>query len=175
LIALFVGIVIGAMLGVLGCLAFRRRDTEGIGDTERQLAETIAASGRAAMESNTKQFLTQADEKFKTSVEKMEGLIAKNKEFTSELEMHRKDAYVKLHTQVNLLREGHEQLNQTTGKLASTLRDPIKRGKWGEQQLRNVLELAGMVEGQDFIEQTGAGDRPDVVLRLKSDGQSSRV
>ena len=72
---------------------------------------------------------------------------------------------------VRSLGEGVGSLRQETGNLVSALRRPSTRGSWGEIQLRNVVEMAGMVSHCDFIEQstiqTGEGTlRPDMLVRL---------
>jgi DNA recombination protein RmuC len=69
------------------------------------------------------------------------------------------------------LAETGERLRTETGALVTALRKPNARGQWGQMQLRNVVELAGMVRYCDFSEQSSfAGDestlRPDVIVRL---------
>jgi DNA recombination protein RmuC len=69
------------------------------------------------------------------------------------------------------LGDGVGSLRQETGNLVSALKRPSTRGSWGEIQLRNVVEMAGMVSHCDFIEQstlhTGDGMlRPDMLVRL---------
>ena len=68
-----------------------------------------------------------------------------------------------------------ESLNQTTSALQSALKSSSARGAWGEQQLRNVIELAGMLPYCDFLEQTTVTSndktqRPDAVIKLPNDG-----
>jgi len=68
-----------------------------------------------------------------------------------------------------------ESLNQTTSALQSALKSPSARGAWGEQQLRNVIELAGMLPYCDFYEQTTVSgndktQRPDAVIKLPNEG-----
>jgi DNA recombination protein RmuC len=61
------------------------------------------------------------------------------------------------------------ELARETGQLSRALRSPTARGRWGEVQLRRVVELAGMVERCDFVEQlalAGGRQRPDLVVRL---------
>ena len=92
-------------------------------------------------------------------------------ERAQELERAREGAYHRIHEQVKHLSEGQVRLHAETGRLVQALRQPGTRGRWGEYQLRNVLEMAGMTKHVDFVEQrTQQGSdgalRPDVILRL---------
>jgi DNA recombination protein RmuC len=95
---------------------------------------------------------------------RMEGEIAR-------LERERRQAQGELGQMVRALGEGVGTLRQETGNLVSALRRPSTRGSWGEIQLRNVVEMAGMVAHCDFVEQStiATGDgvlRPDMLVRL---------
>ena len=88
-----------------------------------------------------------------------------------EIEKARTGAYEAIKEQVKSLAEGQTGLRTETSRLVQALRRPQTRGRWGEYQLRNVLEMAGMTEHVDFVEQpTIAGDegrlRPDVIIRV---------
>ncbi len=88
-----------------------------------------------------------------------------------DLENARVGAYEKLTEQVRSLAETQDYLHAETGKLVQALRSPIVRGRWGEVQLRRVVELAGMVDHCDFVEQqtftTDEGRlRPDLIVYL---------
>ncbi|MHC4989406.1 MAG: DNA recombination protein RmuC, partial [Planctomycetota bacterium] len=80
-----------------------------------------------------------------------------------------------LDQQLRMMAAAHERLGQETGRLVTALRRPEQRGRWGELQLRNVVELAGMAAHCDFVEQpTVSGEqglsRPDMVVRLPGGG-----
>ena len=88
-----------------------------------------------------------------------------------DLERARVDAYAALREQVRLLAETQAQVRGEAANLVRALRAPAVRGRWGEMQLRRVVELAGMQDRCDFVEQasfeTDAGRlRPDLVVKL---------
>ncbi len=95
---------------------------------------------------------------------RMEGEIGR-------LERERREGQGQIAAMVRQLHEGVGSLRQETGNLVSALKRPATRGSWGELQLRNVIEMAGMVSHCDFIEQsTVHGEagmlRPDVLVKL---------
>ena len=85
-----------------------------------------------------------------------------------EVERERAESQGKLEEQVRSLARGQIQLNAETRSLVQALRKPQTRGRWGEVQLRRVLEMAGMVRNHDFEEQPAVPGalRPDLILRL---------
>jgi DNA recombination protein RmuC len=89
-----------------------------------------------------------------------------------EMEKARVSAYSELNSQLRSLVETHlPQLHSETASLVKALRQPIVRGRWGEIQLRRVVEMAGMLDHCDFVEQeTRATEegrvRPDLIVRL---------
>jgi len=83
------------------------------------------------------------------------------------LENARKEAYGSLTEQLKGLAVAQVSLQSETTKLSRSLRSTSTAGRWGEIQLQRVVELAGMVENVDFIQQEAQGDvRPDMIIRL---------
>lgn len=158
-------------------------------DAERKLADTFDALGRRALQANNDQFLQLARESLgqltqaangdlekrqiaiaelvrpvRDSLEKVDGKIR-------EIENARASAYASLTQQVRALLETQNALRAETGNLVKALRAPAVRGRWGEMQLKRVVEMAGMLEHCDFAQQqTVEGDegrlRPDLVVSL---------
>ena len=83
------------------------------------------------------------------------------------LENARKEAYGSLTEQLKGLATAQTSLQSETTKLSRSLRSTSTAGRWGEIQLKRVVELAGMLENVDFDEQKASGDfRPDMTIKL---------
>lgn len=156
---------------------------------QEELTSTFSALSGQALQSNNQMFLDlaaqtlgrfQQDAKgdlerrqqaiqelvapVKLSLDKLDGRI-------HDIERLREGAYQALTTQVRVLAEGQGDLRRETFSLVKALRQPVARGRWGELQLRKVVEMAGMVEYCDFVEQASINGedgrlRPDLVVRL---------
>ncbi len=153
---------------------------------ERQLADAFNALSAQALARNNQAFLdlaTQNLARFQASaqgdlaarqqavaglVQPLSEELAKLAGQTQALEKARAESYGQLSEQVRALFGAQQELRQETGRLVSALRRPEVRGRWGEVQLKRVVELAGMLEHCDFFEQETSGDgrRPDMLVRL---------
>jgi len=135
--------------------------------TAAELAGSFAALSADALARNNQAFVQLAAGAVSPVRESLERVDHK----IQELEKARAGAYAALHEQVRSLIEGQSQLRTETGRLVSALRSPSARGRWGEVQLRRVVEMAGMLEHCDFHSQaTLFGEdgrlRPDLLVRL---------
>jgi DNA recombination protein RmuC len=154
-------LVTGLALGVaLGFLAARSRSAGA--DTEVRVLRERLASADA---------LAGRRDDVAVTVAPLRDALGKVETHLRVLEHDRVAAYSALTEQVRALSSTGEGLRDQTRSLVTALRAPQARGRWGEMQLRRVVELAGMVEHCDFSEQesvTGDGGtlRPDLVVRL---------
>ncbi len=112
----------------------------------------------------SKEAYLQAQEKAAETMTKLELQLRS-------LENERKTDHGSIKHQLKSLLEAEHQLKTETSKLSRALRSPAGRGRWGEIQLRRVVELAGMIEHCDFIEQgfdisDGIRRKPDLIIKL---------
>ena len=160
-----------------------------IADAERRLRETFRTLSAEALQGNNQAFLDLA----RTALgEYQEGarrdLVDRRKEIEASLapvretlgrmdeavrgiERERLQAYAALVEQVGALAGTQRQLQAETGNLVRALRAPTVRGRWGEIQLRRVVEMAEMLDHCDFVEQASVDAderrlRPDLLVRL---------
>ncbi|MCU1549568.1 MAG: rmuC [Glaciihabitans sp.] len=128
--------------------------------TERTRLEQLERTERERAESKVLQALTPVQETLRTMQQKV-----------TDLEAQRSLQHGELSQQLRSATESEERLRATADSLASALRNNASRGVWGEAQLRNVVESAGLINRVDFNLQSsinsdaGAG-RPDMVVRL---------
>jgi DNA recombination protein RmuC len=124
------------------------------------------------MKESSGAFLDLAQTKLDAYVAPLRESLGKVETQVSALESARQEAYGSLTEAVRSLREDQLRLRSETSNLVTALRAPHVRGRWGEIQLRRVVELAGMVQHCDFVEQPTTTDadgrvlRPDVIVNL---------
>lgn len=150
--------------------AFRALSAEALESSNRRFLE-LANTAFARFQSESRNDLEQREKAVENLVKPLTEGLQRYETHLRELEDRRGEAYGALTEQVKSLLAGQDRLRFETGKLADALRRPEIRGRWGEIQLRNVVEMAGMLEHCDFVEQCSTGTengqlRPDLVVRL---------
>ena len=118
--------------------------------------------------------LDSRQESIKNLVSPLNENLSRFEKSVKDIELSRAKAYTSLEEQLKFINESHTGLKDETTKLVQALRQPKTRGRWGEIQLRNVLELVGMKEHIDFVQEksfeTDEGrKRPDVIVKLPGD------
>lgn len=185
LLAFAAGLVLGG-LAVFWLLGARAREAEA---ARVGLVDAFKALSSDALETNSRRFLELAEQALGRErevahgelerrqqaigelVTPMKGTLEKFEAHVAGIEKSRIDAYATLTAQVRALAESQGQLRSETANLVKALRAPQTRGRWGELQLRRVVEMAGMLDHCDFFEQesTDAEEgrlRPDMIVKL---------
>ncbi len=180
-----VAVLVGLSVGVVLTWVVMHRQ-------KQQLTDTFRALSSEALAQNNQSFLDLAQtnlEKFQESaradlerrqasidqlVKPVHASLEKFESKISHLEKARTESHASLRQQLSSLMGLQQQLQKETTKLSSALKSTTVRGRWGEIQLRRVVELAGMLNHCDFFEQQtadGGRKRPDMIVRLPAGRQ----
>ena len=170
---LAVVIVCLAVGAALGWMAARLRAAADIARLEatvqagRDGEERLQQSLRALSYEAT----AQSQEAVARAIAPLHDVLRRYEQRVGELEHDRVDAYAELREQVRSMGLVSGELRTETKQLVAALRAPQVRGRWGEHQLRRIVEAAGLLEHCDFAEQVTAatdnqGVRPDLVVKL---------
>ncbi|MEV6812926.1 DNA recombination protein RmuC [Micromonospora sp. NPDC051296] len=159
--------------GAVGWFAARSRAATEIARLDATLRATREGEGRLeqSMRALSYEATAQSQEAVARAVAPLHETLRRYEQRVAELERDRVDAYAELREQVRAMSTVSGELRTETKQLVAALRAPQVRGRWGEHQLRRIVEAAGMLEHCDFSEQvTAATDhqtvRPDLVVRL---------
>jgi DNA recombination protein RmuC len=157
----------------LGWLAARARGAAELAESRATLRAT--RDGEARLEQSLRalsyEATVQSQEAVARAVAPLHDTLRRYEHRVAELEHDRIEAYAELREQVRSMGAVSAELRSETRQLVAALRAPQVRGRWGEHQLRRIVEAAGMVEHCDFAEQVTAttdeqGVRPDLLVKL---------
>ncbi|GAB5481307.1 MAG: DNA recombination protein RmuC [Parasphingorhabdus sp.] len=152
-------------------------------EAKETLSAQFSEVGAKMLETAQRQFLERADQRFDQANEKGGEKIAKllqpvnerlsaYEESIRKIEKERTESYAGITATIEQVRQGQDRVQQEAARLVNSLRNaPKSRGRWGEQQLKNVLETCGLSEHTDFVtEQSIDTDegrlRPDAVISV---------
>jgi DNA recombination protein RmuC len=136
-----------------------------------QMRDAFSALASDALRANSDELAKRARDNLKAVVDPLKENLTSLDGHVRNLEMARRGAYEALQQQLIQVGETHSRLQQTTTTLTQALKSPTVRGRWGELQLRRVVELAGMAHHISFEEQpTTDKGRPDIIVHLPNGG-----
>jgi DNA recombination protein RmuC len=153
-----------------------------LAELERKFAETFKALAADALKSSNESFLTLAGERLDSAHKQAAADLDARRLAIENIVAPARDSLVKLDTELRRMEENRrgahdvlttqlQSLTSQTNRLVDALKTPTVRGRWGEIQLKRVVEIAGMVERCDFFEQAGVTTadgrlRPDMRIQL---------
>jgi len=165
----------------------RMRSFEAQMNELREAKDALSAQfnevGAKLLADAQRQFLERADQRFAQANEKgeaqlkallqpVETTLKRYEEGLQKVEKERVGSYEALKEAVSTLAQGNDLVRKETARLTNVLRSsPKHRGRWGEEQLRTILESAGLAENVDFEMESAVNDgerqlRPDCVIKL---------
>lgn len=139
---------------------------------EEQLGQSFQSLASKLLGDGVETLAGRGREELRGIVEPLERVLSGLDSHVRALEKERQGAYAGLQRELGQLRDAHRELHGTARDLERALRSSGGRGRWGEVQLRRIIELAGLMEHVDFDEQPtlDSGQRPDLVVRLPGGG-----
>ncbi len=131
----------------------------------------LAEQNLGKQQEKAKRELSEREKAVEALVKPIADALKSSQKQLADLEKSRSEAYGGIKNQLEAMQLSQKSLTQETQNLVNALRRPEVRGRWGEITLRRLVELAGMVEHCDFVEQVhteGNGQiiRPDMVVRM---------
>ena len=150
--------------------SFKALSAEALHNSMTQLTEMARAQLRTT-QAEAKGDLDKRHQAVEQLVAPLKEQLGRVDQQLLRLDQERRESRGRLESQIRTLAETGERLRTETGALVTALRKPNTRGQWGQMQLRNVVEMAGMMRHCDFVEQSQlSGDssvlRPDLIVNM---------
>ncbi|MBP6715418.1 MAG: DNA recombination protein RmuC [Acidobacteria bacterium] len=177
LLFLIVGALAGAGLGaIVATWLANRTNTASQTQMQLQMRDAFAALSRDALRETNTSLLETADHTLRARQDAIDEMLKPVRETLDKVQAQvvradrdREGSFRAVKEQLTSLAQSQEQLRLTADVLSRSLRSPNTRGKWGEIQLKRIVELAGMLEHCDFEQQELGDDsrlKPDMTVRL---------
>ncbi len=152
---------------------FRSLSSDALKESSQSFL-TLAKESFAQLNQQSKHDLERKQQDISNTLKPIQETLQRFDHKLSDLEKTRIEAFSSISTHISMISESNEKLKQETNNLVKALRAPQVRGRWGEMQLRRVVEMAGMMEHCDFIEQVSTNTeesrlRPDLLVKLPGD------
>jgi len=141
---------------------------QAVEQAQARLRESFAALSQDALRENRTEFVQRAE----AMLQPLRETLDKVRQQVATADRDREGSYRAVTSQLSGLVQTQEHLRKTTENLSQALRSPNTRGRWGELQLRRIVEMSGMLEHCDFEEQPhaatedGGRQTPDMIVRL---------
>ncbi len=176
--------ILGFILGALTLFFYKRKNPLSMEELKGLSAEALknnneiflqlAKSAFGSLQEGAKGELEKKEQAVVSLVKPVRETLEKFDQRLQQIESQRSASYLSLKEQVHILMEAQKVLHKETQNLVQALRAPAVRGRWGEIQLRRVVELAGMLSHCDFYEQASHTSeegrmRPDLLVKLPGD------
>ena len=177
LIFLIVGALAGAGVGaIVATWLANRTNSAAQAQMQLQMRDAFAALSREALRETNTSLLETADHTLRARQDAIDAMLKPVRETLDKVQAQvvradrdREGSFQAVKEQLTSLAKSQEQLRLTAETLSRSLRSPNTRGRWGEIQLKRIVELAGMMEHCDFEQQEIGDDsrlKPDMTVRL---------
>lgn len=170
------GVIAAAAASGIVVFLLLRQSARATAHVHQEMRDAFASLSRDALRDTNASLLQTADQQLRARQEAIDELIKPVRETLDKVQQQvvradrdREGSYRAVREQLTSLAVSQEQLRQSADGLSRSLRSPNTRGKWGEIQLKRIVELAGMLERCDFELQASTPDsrlRPDLTVRL---------
>jgi DNA recombination protein RmuC len=139
---------------------------------EEKLKDSFGSLAGDVLKSNSEAFANATRKDIKSVVDPLTTNLTNLDKYVRELEVNRQGAYKSIETELSNIKDVNTLLQDSTNSLSEALRSPTVRGRWGEMELRRVVEMSGMEKHISFDEQA-SGDKgiPDMVVHLPNGGE----
>jgi DNA recombination protein RmuC len=181
---LMLAVIVVAVVAAASVIVFLalRQNAKTAAELNQDMRDAFAALSRDALRETNASLLQTADQTLRARQEAIDNLLGPVRDTLDKVQQQvvradrdREGSFQAVKEQITSLSQAQELLRRSADGLSAALRSPNTRGKWGELQLKRIVELAGMLEHCDFEQQAqSTGDtrlRPDLTIHLPGNAE----